>query len=169
MLRSYRELRLRQELTRSVQTNLFVPLARGAFVIHALPYVDREKKMVEQLIRQLKILQEKLVSDEELRRAKLTLEKEIIFSDETAEGRAKTLGYFQLTYGDFQEEERYRARIMRVTERQVQDVARRYFNFGANGSGAPFCPNKIGFPFPEEIQGWISRGAKNSRGRKKDV
>jgi zinc protease len=154
MSRLYRELRLRRELVRAVQTNLFVPLEEGAFVVHALPYAEREEEAVREIVRQLRVLGGKQVSAAELRRSKLTLEKEIIFSDETPEGRAKTLGYFQLTHGAFEEEERYRKRILSVTERELREVAGRYFD-ARKMSLALLVPRSEALPAPEEIETWI--------------
>jgi zinc protease len=154
MSRLYRELRLRRELARSIQTNLFVPLETGAFVVHALPYAGREEKTLRELIRQIGLLKKRKIPAEELTRAKLTLEKEIVFSDETAEGRAKTLGYFQLTYGAFEQEESYRNRILSVTEAELRSAVNRHFDL-ARMSAALLLPRQETLPTSEEIAGWI--------------
>lgn len=169
MSRLFRELRLKRELTRLIQTNLFVPLERGLFIFHTLPYAGLEKELIQELIRQLRILKNEPVSPLELSRAKLTLDKEIIFSDETAEGRSKILGYFQLTYGAFEEEERYRERVMAVTEPQIRQVAQRYFDIQKMGLSL-LLPKQEKLLTSVQIWEWISaveqpRNERKSSGR----
>jgi predicted Zn-dependent peptidase len=119
---------------------------------------------VRELVRQFGILKTKNVPAAELRRAKLTLEKEIVFSDETAEGRAKTLGYFQLTHGAFEEEERYRSRILSVTDRELTAVAHRYFDF-SKLSVALLLPRQEALPAGDEVLGWIDAEPRGSKVR----
>ncbi|MFH1262147.1 MAG: pitrilysin family protein [Pseudomonadota bacterium] len=157
--RLYRELRLKREVTRSIQTNLFIPLQRGSFVFHALPYAGHEGEAVREIVRQLRLLKTELISPLELSRAKLTLEKEMAFGDETAEGRARTLGYFELTYGSYEEEAKYRARVLATTEGEVRGAAAKYFDFDRMGL-ALLLPKQEKSLTPQEIQKWVDAGER---------
>lgn len=152
--RLYRELRIKRELTRSIMTSLFVPFQAGAIQIHVLPFEKSEKEVVQEVVRQLQKVKKGTISGKELKRAQLTLEKDMIFNNETVDGRAKTLGYFQLTYGSFEEEEKYRNRILSVSREDIQGVCQRYFDF-SKMSVALLVPKGEALPSSDQVQQWI--------------
>ncbi len=135
MSRLYRKIRHEKDLTRSISTNLFVPLKSGRFLVHALPYEGKELDLFKELLNQIQFLQNDRVSFSELNRAKLILEKEFIFHDETIEGRARSLGYFQLTFGSFEQEQEYRNEVMTVTPSKIKDVTQAYLRSDYLGFG----------------------------------
>ncbi len=128
MSRLYREIRLKRQLARDVGSSLFAPFQAGRFLLRALPYRETQKELLEELILQLRILINEGVSTRELNQAKLELDKELVFNDETVEGRARTLAYYESTFGSLEEELHYRDRVFAINERQMGEVARKYID-----------------------------------------
>ncbi len=126
--RLYREMRLRQQLARSIHASLFVVPVKGRLFIATQPHPGKEMDLLAGIVEEIRHLQEEGISPLELSQAKLTLEKELLFTDETAEGRARALGYFEMMYGSWQEEERYRNRMLAVREDEIVALARKYLS-----------------------------------------
>ena len=66
------------------------------------------------------------VSAPELAKAKTIIQSETIYQQETVQGVARKLGYFELVAGGAEFEERYFERVRRVTAADVRAVAERY-------------------------------------------
>jgi zinc protease len=131
--RLYGVLKLEHQLVRSVASSLFTPFRTGQFLVRAFLNKSNERDVLRQIGNETARLINDGVSNAELRRAKSQLEKDLIFADETAEGRARTLAHYEWVYGDFEEEQRYRARAQAVTEGEVAEVARKYLDPAAAG------------------------------------
>ncbi|MFH1017534.1 MAG: pitrilysin family protein [Pseudomonadota bacterium] len=128
-------LKLEKKVVRSVATSLYSPERTGQFLIRAFLYKDNEQEVLRHVAREISRVRREGISRAELTRAKAQLEKELLFADETAEGRARTLAHYEWIYGDFEEEQRYRARIRTVTEEEVTQAARSYLDLGKTGIG----------------------------------
>jgi zinc protease len=140
-------LRIRNPLARSVSMNTFTPTQEGQFLIRIYPYEGKEIQGFEETLRQLQMVREYGISSLELQRAKLLLEKELLFNDETPEGRARTMAYFQTMAGGVEEEEKYRVRYLSATEEMLLQVARKYLLFDRLAVGT-LSPASV--PPPEE-------------------
>jgi zinc protease len=128
MSRLYRSIRLEQNLVRAIASNVFTPFRQGHLFIRAFPHEGSGLAMVPKVLAEVHRIREHGVSTLELERAKLQLDKELLFNDEIPEGRARTLAYFQSVFGDVEEERRYRSRFYSVTEDRLNEVARAYFD-----------------------------------------
>ncbi|HLG18871.1 MAG TPA: insulinase family protein, partial [Bdellovibrionota bacterium] len=157
--RLYREIRVKQQLARSVGSSMFSPFKTGKFVIQGLPYEERDLDLLKSFLEQIRLLHEEEVSATELNRAKLNLDKEIVFNDETVEGRAKSLAYYETVFGSVEYEAKYRDQIFSVTERQVQEITRRYLDPRQMGI-ALLRPKSEQAPSLEQLQDLVDQAMR---------
>jgi zinc protease len=84
------------------------------------------KTVDEVLIKTISTLQDNLVSDEELQRAKAQLMAHFIMSSRDIDAQASQLAYNQTVAGDYCFSDRYLERIQQVTVADIQRVAQTY-------------------------------------------
>jgi zinc protease len=84
------------------------------------------KAVDEVLLKTIRTLQDDLVSDEELQRAKAQLMAHFIMSSRDIDAQASQLAYNQIVTGDYCFSDRYLERIQQVTVADVQRVAQTY-------------------------------------------
>ncbi|MDQ1317824.1 MAG: zinc protease, partial [Candidatus Poribacteria bacterium] len=84
---------------------------------------EAQKAILEELFK----LKTEFVSDEELEKAKRLKESEYIFSQQTVEDQAQTLGGDELSTGDMNFSQRYLEGIRSVTKEDIKRVANEYF------------------------------------------
>lgn len=80
------------------------------------------------LQRTLATLQEQLVTDAELSRAKTQLKAYFVLNNQDIASQANQLGYNQTVTGDYQFSDRYLASLEQVTAADIQRVAQTYLN-----------------------------------------
>ena len=120
-------LRERDELVVSIGSSLSAMQGAGAVTVSAqLPPANLERAEAE-ILSEIRRIRETGVTDAELRRAVTAAEAQYAFEAETAEGRARRLGYAE-TVWTLEDELAYVARIRSVTAMQVRAVARRYLD-----------------------------------------
>lgn len=125
--RLHRKFRIQKKWVRSISTSLFSPLGEGQFMLHAYPYPNLEKKLIQGIFQELWDLVEQPISEFELNRAKSLHKRDRYFQRETAEGRARALAYYELTFGSFEEEQNYSRRIESLAVSDIQQAAEKYF------------------------------------------
>ncbi|MCD6320244.1 MAG: insulinase family protein [Candidatus Desulfofervidaceae bacterium] len=121
-------LKLKKSIVHSIGTHAFTPKGPGLFIIQSLLEVKNLKTALKEIFTQIEKIKNEGVLSEELAKAKLNLESEFIYDQETMEGWGRTLGFFQVVEGDARRCEDYLANIRAVTEEKVKEVARKYFN-----------------------------------------
>jgi zinc protease len=84
------------------------------------------KAVDEVLLKTIRALQDNLVSDEELQRAKAQLMAHFIMSSRDIDAQASQLAYNQTVTGDYCFSDRYLERIQQVTVADIQRVAQTY-------------------------------------------
>lgn len=136
-------LKLKKPIVHAISTHAFTPKGPGLFIIQSVLEAKNLKTALKEIFTQIEKIKNEGVRSEELAKAKLNLESDFIYDQETMEGWGKTLGFFQVVEGDAKKCEDYLANIKAVTEERVKEVARKYFN--------PKCLSLVAL-VPEETQ-----------------
>ena len=125
--RMVQAVRERDGLVVAVSASLSPMEGAGAVTVSAQLPPANLARAEEQILAEIKRVRETGVTDAELRRAITAAEAEHEFETETAEGRARALGYAE-TVWTLDDELAYVTRIRSVTAAQVRAVARRYLD-----------------------------------------
>jgi len=125
--RMVQAVREREGLVVAVSASLSPMEGAGAVTVSAQLPPANLARAEEQILAEIRRVRETGVTDAELRRAITAAEAEHEFETETAEGRARALGYAE-TVWTLDDELAYVTRIRSVTAAQVRAVARRYLD-----------------------------------------
>lgn len=107
------------------------PLSRDGFlffVVASVKDVDNVDKVEKIIKEEIEKIKNEPPKEEEIEKAKNQLEASFLFSQDSVFGHALYLGKFEIL-GSWKLLERYKEDIMKVTARDVQEVAKKYFNF----------------------------------------
>lgn len=124
--RLYAALRMQQRLVNSISAYSMTPKEPGLFIVSA----SLESKDIDPAVRG--ILEETFqlcfepVTVEELKKAKVQIESDFIYQQETVQGQARELGYYESIVGDLNFGERYLEGLRAVKAEDVLRVARTY-------------------------------------------
>ncbi len=121
-------LKLKKALVHSIAAYSFTPKGPGLFVIQAILEDKNLKPALKEIFSQIERIKEKGVSLAELEKAKLNLESNFIYDQETMEGWARTLGSFQVTEGDARKYKEYVDKIRAVTAAKIREVTCKYLS-----------------------------------------
>ncbi len=173
--RLYQKLKEKKQIVHSISAYAMTPKEPGAFFITANLEAKNVKETIEEVMKELHRIKSEGVSIGELEKAKLNLESEFVYERETMEGRARQLGYFEVTAGDITFESKYINGISKVTSEDIKKTANKYF-MEDNLTAALILPKsdreavsrqdivsaaKVeGFPLPQESA--INNSAKKS-------
>ena len=154
--RLYRSLRDEKQLVYGINASAFTPADPGMFEITAVLDGSNMLQAFAATLEELFRLKYFSVTDDELKRAKRSLESDFVFNLERVEGQARVLGSFQMMTGDPREDE-YLAKIRAVTHEDIKQVAQKYFS-GKNINVGFLMPTDSTFaPGMEEIEASIAR------------
>ena len=120
--------REQQQLVTDVWAYAFAPKDHGLLVIQALTEPAKLKRATAAIVAKVSRFASDPITDSELMRAKTTVESDSVYQQETVEGLARTLGYYQAMTGDLGFEHRYRERVARLSKERLQEVAGRYLS-----------------------------------------
>jgi zinc protease len=124
--RLYRTLRDEKQLVYGIHASAFTPHDPGMFEITAVVDGDKMMPALEAALTELYSLKYFSVTDQELKRAKHSLESDFVFNMERVEGQARVLGSFQMMAGDPREDE-YLQQVRSVSQEDIKRAARTYF------------------------------------------
>ena len=145
--RLYRSLRDEKQLVYGINASAFTPTDPGMFEISAVLDGNNMLPAFEAVLSELFKLKHFSVTDEELTRAKRSLESDFVFNLERVEGQARVLGSFEMMTGD-PREDAYLEKIRAVTHEDIKKAAQKYFtgktiNVGfLMPNGSPFEPDR---------------------------
>jgi len=127
--RFYKKIKDEKQLVYAIGTSSYTPAydPGGYFVITAVLDPENLNEAQKAILDELFKLKTEFVSDEELEKAKRLKESEYIFSQQTVEDQAQTLGGDELTTGDMNFSQRYLEGIRSVTKEDIKRVANEYF------------------------------------------
>src|ERR1051326_2595212 len=124
--RLYQELLEKQGIVHSVEAWSYTPSDPGLFGASAVVDADKRDKVEAALLAEVGKFKDKLVSEEELRKAKKTSLSNQLSSLKTMSGQAADLGSNEMTAGDLDFSRKYLEQIQKVTREDIQRVARKY-------------------------------------------
>ncbi|QOP42382.1 M16 family metallopeptidase [Sulfurimonas marina] len=127
--RLYKELVNKQRLVNSVYAYNMENTDPGLFIFMATCNPGVKAKTVEkELIKQINLLKEEKVSKKELEKVKINTKSDFIYSLESATSVANLYGSY-LVRGDTTPLMNYEEAVNKITPKQVQKIANKYFNF----------------------------------------
>src|SRR5262249_37053883 len=87
-------------LVNSISAYSYTPKDPGIFVVAATLPVEKLQPALTESVKEIALLTHETVSAEELRRAKINILSEKIYEQETVQGQARKLGYYQAILND---------------------------------------------------------------------
>ncbi|HUT10708.1 MAG TPA: pitrilysin family protein [Thermoguttaceae bacterium] len=126
--RMVQRLKYDRQLVLSVGSASYTPhFANGFFAIMASAQADRWQEAADEILNDVYRLRDELISPAELAKAKKQKAAELVFSQQTVQQAADSLGRNFISTGDPLFDQSYVENIQKVTAEEVRDVARRYF------------------------------------------
>jgi zinc protease len=119
-------LKLKKPLVHSINTYAFTPKGPGLFITQAVLEAKNLKIVLKEIFTHIEDIKHDSISTEELAKAKLNLESAFIYKQETMEGWATTLGFFQVIEGEAKKVKDYLSEIKAITKEDIKEVAQKY-------------------------------------------
>jgi len=128
--RFYKKIKDEKQLVYAISSSSYTPAydPGGYFGVSAVLDPGNLNEAQKAILDELFKLKTEFVSDEELEKAKRLKESEYIFSQQTVEDQAQTLGGDELSTGDMNFSQRYLEGIRSVTKEDIKRVANEYFH-----------------------------------------
>ena len=142
--RLYNEIKREKELVNSIYSYTYTPKDPGIFIIGASLTEKNLSKAVKAIWEEIIKIRQHPPAEEELERAKLKIESDLIYHRETIQGQARQLGYFESVIGDINYEKKYLEGIRAVTGIMVNEVAEKYLR-NSNLAVAALGPKSASF------------------------
>jgi zinc protease len=124
--RLQRTIRSVKGLVHSIGAYAYTPLDPGLFTLQAALDPEKFHSAAEEILNETFRLREEPVGPEELDKARITIEADLVRGKEAMQGKARVLGQFQLIHGGVHKEGEYLEAIRQVSPADVQRVARDY-------------------------------------------
>ncbi len=122
-------LREDQEVAIACGASSYTPEFPGLFNLSAYANEDKYLAVVRLLAQELfSIATSKPITDKELDRARINLESDRLYRDETVEGQARNVGFGLTTSSKIYHEDLYNFIVKKVTADQVNSTVRRWFD-----------------------------------------
>jgi zinc protease len=154
--------RRRDALASDIRAAAYTPVDTGVFGVFAMTAPERIVDLVGAVTREIARLGTARVSPREIEKARSILTADAVYSEETADGVARKLGYYALHARDEEFERRYLAALAAADAADLFAVARRYLDPRAL-TVAAVVPDPAVAPYAEAVP-WIS-GRKAGRVR----
>jgi len=120
-------LRNRQQLVHSIDASAFTPAGPGFFEITASLDPEKVQETLPQIFHEIFRLENEIISEKELERAKVQVETDFVYSQETMEGEARKIGVFETISKNPHAEKLYVQKVREVSAHDVQRVAANIF------------------------------------------
>ncbi|MDX1763366.1 MAG: insulinase family protein, partial [bacterium] len=124
--RLYREVKRKRELVYGIAAYAYTPYDPGVLFVSAQLDSTHVEDAVTEILKQVQRLRVEPVSAEELNRAKINVESDLIRDKQTMQGQARRYGYDETLFGDPLHEGKYLNAISAVTAGEIMDMARHY-------------------------------------------
>src|SRR3989339_983175 len=116
------------KLVHSIFADAYTPKDAGFGFIDIELDSDKIKKTLATVFQEIYKLQIEAVSKKELEKAKLQIESQFIYSQETFQDIARNLGQFELIGGGYDKIQKYLENLGKITVKDVKRVAKKYLN-----------------------------------------
>jgi zinc protease len=127
--RLFRQVKRALRLVNEISAYAYTPLDPGLFGVGMTLPGPQARAALTEAARTLAQLTEAPPSEEELETLKALVESEAVYQRETVQGVARKLGQYETTFGGFEAEERYHARVAALTTEALLQAAWKYLNF----------------------------------------
>lgn len=117
----------RLQLVHSIDATAFTPAGPGIFEITASLDPEKTQEALPQIFHEIFRLENEEIIEEDLERAKVQVETDFVYSQETMEGEARKLGVFETLSKDPNAEKLYLEKVREITAQDVQQVAGQIF------------------------------------------
>ncbi len=117
-----------KRLVTSVGSYAFTPADPGLFFVSASVPADKGEAGITETLKETFRLWREPPTDEELERAKVSIEGDAIYERETVQGIAKKVGFYEAIGGGMAEEQKYMKAIRALTPADLARVARSYLH-----------------------------------------
>ncbi|MCK4425220.1 MAG: insulinase family protein, partial [Deltaproteobacteria bacterium] len=115
------------QMVHNIDAAAFTPAGPGIFEITASLDPEKTQEALPQIFHEIFRLENEEILEEELERAKVQVETDFVYSQETMEGEARKLGVFETLSKDPYAEKFYLEKVREVTAQDVQRVAGQIF------------------------------------------
>ncbi len=129
--RLYRDVYEKKALVYSISAENYTPMDQGLFEIAAVLDDAKIPDAIAAIKKEVKTLQRKAPSQEELRKAKTSIKSQYVFARQRAESVAYEMALSEAFTGDYKFDDKYLEGIAKVTPKDIQRVARKYFRDNA--------------------------------------
>ncbi len=126
--RLYSQVKRKAQLVNDCYASSYTPQDRGLLGIGAQVQGERVEQAYKALLEQTQRLRYEAPSAAEVDKAKTIILSDAVYSKETMQGMARSLGYFEVVAGSTDFEQLYYDRIKAVTTQDVLEVAQRYLD-----------------------------------------
>jgi len=126
--RLFQNIKEEKALVNNIYAYAFTPKYEGIFAVGGSIDPAKSKEALSEIVKEINRLKYEPVSDEEIKRVKVNLESDAIYTKETMQGQAQKLGFFEVETGDFRYEEEYLDKVSKVTPEDIMLAAQTYFN-----------------------------------------
>ncbi|MDW8136727.1 MAG: pitrilysin family protein [Thermodesulfobacterium sp.] len=127
--RLYLKLKRELNLVKSLSASAFTPSGPGLFEIYGTGKSENFKEILKVLLEELEKVKREGITHKELERAKIQVLSNFIFSQETSEGLAKTMGIFQLLRNSYKDILWYQEKVQNATPEDLKILAQRLFDY----------------------------------------
>jgi len=124
-------LKLKRELNlvKTISASAFTPYGPGLFEVYGTSEPQNFKQIIEEVLKELEKIKILGVNEEELKKAKIQILSDFIFSTETSQGLSSTLGSFQIIRGSYKDILWYKEKIEKASIEDIIRVSQKYFDF----------------------------------------
>jgi zinc protease len=131
--RLVQKIKLEKGLVNSISTSSFTPKDPGLFIIEATLPAENVEETLEAILQEVTRLGQEGVMAEELHRAKVNIESDLIYDRQTVQGQARKIGYYEVIAGDVQFEKEYMKRVRLLQNEDIQKGVKKYLNISRIG------------------------------------
>ena len=124
--RLYNSLKIRDNRVQNITSYTYLAKHEGIFVIESVLNDKHIVRVYEAILKEFNTIRVNSIHDDELKRAKLSIEKDFLFQSESSNGRAQKLGYFDAVYNDVNYESRFLQELNQVTKEDITRVVETY-------------------------------------------
>ena len=156
------EQKIRRELklVTDVRAMAYTPRDLGIFAVFGTCPHHLLEKAVDAVLKELSAEAVATISNAELKKAKILLEADAIYSEETVDGQARKSGFYLLHAGDVGFEDAYLQAVAATDIKKIREVATRYL-LGSRASTAVVIPDPARRA-PKQKVPWIA-GTKKAK------